>query len=143
MEIEWKWKLIRRRSDSTSDFGLDQEEKLAGELAVTRVSSFISKGRRNRMHGRVRTGIQFAPSSQLQSQIVPRGIQTVRLSTSLWKYRRANLLPFSSFFCLLHHQSGIVQFVKRQATLSDSNQRERNKKQLAEFPWISLSIATT
>lgn len=40
-------------------------------------------GRERSEHGRIRTGIQFVLSSQLQSQIVLRGVQAVRLSPLL------------------------------------------------------------
>lgn len=46
----------------------------------------------SRTYGRIRTGIQFVPSSQLQSQIVRRGI---RAFASPWKYHWL-ILPSSS-----------------------------------------------
>lgn len=100
------------------------------------------------MHGRVRTGIQFVPSSQLQSQIVPRGIRTVRLSPLLGN--TAGLIS-----CLFHLP--LLLFAAppvtrpvwhrsiRQAPGNFVGQQPMREKQrqLAEFPWISLSIATT
>lgn len=52
-------------------------------------------GRERSEHGRIRTGIQFVLSSQLQSQIVLRGVQAVRLSPLLGN-TTANLAFFIS-----------------------------------------------
>lgn len=93
--------LIRRQGAISGSIG----RKSLPQIAIP--YSSLSR-MENRTYGRIRTGIQFVPSSQLQSQIVRRGI---RAFVSPWKYHWL-ILPSSSSspsICVTRVQHGSVR----------------------------------